>query len=115
MFFDYVNQTARRDQIRVDVNVLLNKTADQINESKGFLIPSIEELYAPKIVALLTRGAPRDLFDIRTMIDNVQVDRKRLMELFTLHYAFAGKYHLSNQDLDFQSIDAIGIKKFLPS
>lgn len=68
------------------------------------------ELYASKINALLSRGAPRDLFDVYFMIKNLSIDNTCLLRKCLIFYNFVG----GNQNvlkLDFSSINKIDYRK----
>jgi predicted nucleotidyltransferase component of viral defense system len=76
--FQYINSAGVRDNIKVEINYslrshILSLTRRPI-ETLGVFTPATVlvldsvELYASKIVALLTRTAARDLFDINNMI-----------------------------------------------
>lgn len=76
--FEYSNSAGIRDNIKVEINYMLRchvlelsqKRFESIWEPSGISILSVNplEVFASKIVALLNRTAPRDLFDVKNLV-----------------------------------------------
>lgn len=79
-FLNYKNSASNNDIIKLEINYLL-RISLLLNENKELRLPalfkdlnfitkalSLEEIYAGKINALITRGAPRDLFDVYSLL-----------------------------------------------
>lgn len=70
--FQYQTISGGSDKLKLDINFLhrlpimppVQSTFDQFGQSVSFTLLGLEELLAGKVVALLTRYAPRDLYDI---------------------------------------------------
>ena len=70
--FGYKTGSGSSDLLKLDINFLhrlpimppVQSTFDQFGQSVSFTLLGLEELLAGKVVALLTRYAPRDLYDI---------------------------------------------------
>nr|WP_094551252.1 nucleotidyl transferase AbiEii/AbiGii toxin family protein [Petroclostridium xylanilyticum] len=76
--FSYVNAAGMKDNIKVEINYSLRshilpleqKSIETLGILDSFKVNSLAsiEIFASKIVALLTRAAARDLYDINNMI-----------------------------------------------
>lgn len=76
--YEYTNAGGVKDNLKIEINYMLRchvlspVRKDVVlpwpNQQLSVLIVDPLEIYASKIVALLNRAAPRDLFDVETMI-----------------------------------------------
>ena len=76
--YDYTNSGVMKDNIKIEINYMLRCHILQIGrrhfkstwEPAGVSVLSVDptEIFASKIVALLNRAAPRDLYDIHNML-----------------------------------------------
>jgi predicted nucleotidyltransferase component of viral defense system len=76
--YKYTNSAGVKDNIKIEINyslrahILICKSSDskmpEIFNSNPIRILDPKEIYASKIIALLTRAAPRDLYDLNNMI-----------------------------------------------
>lgn len=76
--FDYINSAGVKDNVKIEINyslrahlLLCRSSESKMPELLGNIsIRTLDpiEIYASKILALLTRSAPRDLYDINNMI-----------------------------------------------
>lgn len=76
--FEYFNSAGMRDNIKVEINYMLRCHVLKIEqrhfilawEPTGISVLSVApvEIFASKVVALLNRTAPRDLFDIHNLV-----------------------------------------------
>jgi len=101
-FLKYTNASNNIDRIKVEVN-LLHRLSVLDSEQKYFLSPfgnsnlSINtlqgpELFAGKILALMDRMAPRDLYDIYTLLqEKIEFDKTLLKKIFIFFGCFSRK------------------------
>lgn len=111
--FNYINNAHNRDNIKVEINFinrhhimpLENKkiVCNYLNNDFNILTLSTIELYASKINALLSRAAPRDLYDVNRMIENNLIINKRMLKKCLIFYNMVG----GNQDIDNFQYDKI--------
>ncbi len=111
--FNYINNAHNRDNIKVEINFinrhhimpLENKkiVCNDLNNDFNILTLSTIELYASKINALLSRAAPRDLYDVNRMIKNNLIINKRMLKKCLIFYNMVG----GNQDIDNFQYDKI--------
>ena len=119
--FSYINNAGNRDSIKVEINFMdrchvLPLEHKQLHtkdffESFPILALNAVELYASKINALLSRGAPRDLYDTFTMIENNPVKDLDMLRKCLIFYNMVG----GDQDIDnigFQQIERINFQMF---
>ncbi len=116
--YEYKNAGSVKDNIKIEINYMLRChvlpvirrevklpwSQDELN------IPSVDpiELFASKAVALLTRTAPRDLYDIHNMIkqrlfDSAEVQMLRKCAVF---YSAIGAEH-PPENFSFGNIDKV--------
>jgi predicted nucleotidyltransferase component of viral defense system len=106
----YRGTSGNRDNIKVEVNYLdrahvlpleLRTVYERIaGEHLKVLSLSPTELYASKTVALLSRTAPRDLYDIYTMIENgIITDADLFRKCFVFYNVCGGNQDADNIDL----------------
>lgn len=119
--FNYTNTAGNRDNIKVEIN-FLDRCHILPLEKKKILTKGIvddfevltlntTELYASKINALLSRGTPRDLYDVNAMIEhNVIANTDILRKCLIFYNAIGGDYDI--QDLDFKNIEKLNYKSF---
>lgn len=119
--FSYINNANNKDSIKIEINFidrchilsLENKTIlpNEIIEEFNVLTLNTTELYASKINALISRAAPRDLYDINKMIDNSIIEDKDLLRKCLIFYNMVGG-NQNIQDLDFTKVRDINFMKF---
>lgn len=97
LVFGYINAAGNKDCLKIDINYSLrcHILPEQKEFSKPDFLPSVRttivnpiEIYAAKTVALLSRAAPRDLFDINYFINNISLTQqeKELYRKATIFY-----------------------------
>ena len=112
----YVNAWGNKDSIKVEINFLdrahilpLENRQPLINFGEpnlNILTLNTTELYASKINALTSRAAPRDLYDVNTMIEkSIIEDTKMLKKCLIFYNMVGGKQDIDN--IDFTKIQAI--------
>lgn len=90
-FLSYTNSASNRDAIKVEVNYLLRISLLSGQEKKVQLpfikdlnlttrVLALEEIYGGKIIALLSRGAARDLFDVYALISGKIKYKKSILK-----------------------------------
>ena len=97
-----IDVRTRREQVKVEVSPVLRgcvfdpeirAVSPRIEREFGFAemqVASFPDLYAGKIVAALDRQHPRDLFDVRKLLDNQGVDHP-LREAFVAYLVSHGR------------------------
>jgi len=118
----YTNNAGNIDRIKVEINFMERIPVFEIAEKKIsiFDLPEfkvrtyrLEELFATKLRALLTRSAPRDMFDIYILLKSgFKFDERALKKCFIFYFCLAQDF----RTLDMESIsriDSLEIKKFL--
>ena len=118
----YTNNAGNIDRIKVEINFMERIPVFEVAEKKIsiFDIPEfkvmtyrLEELFATKLRALLTRSAPRDMFDIYILLKSgFKFDERALKKCFIFYFCLAQDF----RKLDMESIggiDSLEIKKFL--
>ncbi len=119
--FNYTNSAGNRDNIKVEINFLdrchilpLKKKkilTKSIVENFNVLTLNTTELYASKINALLSRGTPRDLYDVNAMIEHNLIKNTDLLRKCLVFYnAIGGDYDI--QKVDFKNIERLDYKIF---
>lgn len=119
--FNYTNSAGNRDNIKVEINFLdrchilplENKKilTKGIVEDFDVLTLNTTELYASKINALLSRGTPRDLYDVNAMIEHNLIENTNLLRKCLVFYnAIGGDYDI--QKVDFKNIERLDYKVF---
>ena len=106
---NYNGTSGNRENIKVEINYLnrahllplecRNIYERLIEEPLKVLTLNPIELYASKAVALLSRTAPRDLYDMYTMIEKDIINDKELFrKCFIFYNACAGEQNAGNLD-----------------
>lgn len=118
LVYEYVNTGGVKDNIKIEINYSLREHVLPLRrmrmQSEIFdgdfevLTVASEEIYATKTVALLTRAAARDLYDINYMVkyglfDEAQTEQYRKCVVFYLAVATA----VTPLKLDLTAINAI--------
>lgn len=100
--YEYQNAGGMKDNLKIEINYMLRchvlqpvrRTADLswLNEKLTVLSVDPLEIYSSKIVALLNRAAPRDLYDIQTMIEYGLFDESQesLLKKCVMFYSAIG-------------------------
>lgn len=119
--FNYINNANNKDNIKIEINFMdrchilsiENKKilSNGIIEEFNILTLNTIELYSSKINALISRAAPRDLYDINKMIENNVVQDKELLRKCLIFYNMVGG-NQNIQDLDFSNVKNINFMKF---
>ena len=118
LVFDYTNSAMIKDNIKIEINYSLREHVLPIEkiELKNdavddiFLVNTVNpiEIYATKTVALLTRNAPRDLYDLNYMIVNKFLSDNELdlyHKCVIFYFAIATENPI--MEINFNSIDNI--------
>ena len=118
----YTNNAGNIDRIKVEINFMERIPVFEIAEKKIsiFDIPEfkvrtyrLEELFATKLRALLTRTAPRDMFDIYILLKSgLKLDERALKKCFIFYFCLAQDFRMLNTE-SIGRIDSLEIKKFL--
>lgn len=114
--FDYINSAGLRDNIKIEINYMLRdhvmkpqKSAITLpwhERSISVLQVDTIEIMASKIVALITRSTPRDLFDLYNFIHS---DKEKELDLTLLRKCTLFYIAIGTDDLT--KIDFNGIQK----
>ena len=89
--YEYVNSGGVKDNLKIEINYMLRCHVLPVARRKvslpwstdDFTVLSVAplEIFGAKIVALLTRTAPRDLYDIHNMVKNCLFDEAEAVML----------------------------------
>jgi len=125
-FLRYINSSGNIDRIKVEIN-FLQRLPLLGTEKRRFLSPFEEsdlvlntlkapELFASKILALMDRLAPRDLYDIYTLQrEKVELDKTLLKKIFIFFGCLARRDFREYHANDIEEITEQDIKrKLLP-
>ena len=112
LVFKYVNVSGNTDNIKIEINYmdrlhlysLVEKKCQNkiINDDTDIKMLSENEIYACKVVALLNRAAPRDLFDTYIMIKNkatCHIDTELLRKAIVFYNCISGDIDLFSDRL----------------
>lgn len=100
----YQTATGSNDMLKIEINCLhrlpmiptANLSFERFGQSVEFPVLGLEELLAAKVVTLLSRYTPRDLYDIyQTTILEPQLDQGRFRSLI-LYYALMSRRQVSD-------------------
>ncbi len=118
----YKNTAGNTDRIKVEINFMERIPVTWIIEKnfKTFDIPKfnvrtypIEELFATKFRALVTRAAPRDLYDVYMLINSdLEFDEELLKKCFIFYVCLAKDFRRLNP-ASVEATNPLEIKKFL--
>ena len=120
--YKYDNAGGNSDNIKLEVNYSLRSHILPLREhpiiAKHFLADyklrtlALIEIYASKIIALLSRAASRDLFDVRNMIHFgiIKESEKTLLRKCIVFYAAVSARNI-NKTFDTKAIDGITRQK----
>lgn len=100
--FEYQNAAGMRDNLKIEINYMIRCHVLPV-ERRVVRLPWLEEeltvlsvspleIFGSKIVALLNRTAPRDLYDIRNMMKfgTIAQDEEALLRKIVMFYAALG-------------------------
>jgi len=120
--FNYINLGGNMDNIKIEINYSLrnhilpieNIPIQSVNYDKEFTVSTVSkiEIYASKTVALLSRGAARDLFDVNHMITNSLISQNEIdlyRKCFVFYWSIGNDYPI--KPIDFVTIDSLTIHK----
>ncbi len=100
--YEYQNTGGMKDNLKIEINYMLrchvlNPVRKAVNLPwlpQEITVLSVDplEIYGSKIVALLNRAAPRDLYDIYIMVENelFNEDQKQLLKKCVMFYSAIG-------------------------
>jgi predicted nucleotidyltransferase component of viral defense system len=104
----YTNNAGNIDRIKVEINFMERIPVFEVAEKKIsiFDIPEfkvrtyrLEELFATKLRALLTRSAPRDMFDIYILLKSgFKFDERALKKCFLFYFCLAQDFRMLNTE-----------------
>lgn len=110
--YTYQNSSGGIDNLKVETNYMLRShilgiKPYETKELKGIASTSIScihpiEIFGTKITALLTRGAARDLYDIRNLVNNLASFSKEQVDMLRKCTIF---YMVLNSDKTFEKFD----------
>ena len=120
--FVYQTLSDTSDKLKLELNYLHRIPIHQIQylikeifgEKVQFPILHIEELTASKIITLLNRYTPRDLFDVYKIVDKFTIPENDLFRQLLLFYAVVSDtsvFRLFNPD--FSKITPYNLRRFL--
>lgn len=116
--FSYMNAARMKDNIKVEINYSLrahvlpteNRTVETLGLFDEMAVHSLAalEIFGSKIVALLTRGAARDLYDLNNMIYFGLFDESQwpMLKKCTVFYSAIGGERASS-NFRFDNIDSL--------
>lgn len=116
--FEYTNSGGMRDNIKIEINYSLRSHVLPIKKIRmpsdivegGFEVNTVSpvEIYAAKTVALLTRGAARDLYDMNYMV-NYRLFSDEELELYrqcvVFYLAVATEFPI--MEIDYRAMEMI--------
>lgn len=119
--YEYKNAAGMKDNIKIEINYMLRThilelQRRQLNlawmQPTAILCVNPIEIYGTKIVALLTRTAARDLYDVYSMIRHQLFKGEDLKELVkcTAFYSAVGAQH-APKEYELDNIDTITTQK----
>ena len=117
----YRNTAGNIDRIKVEINFIERIPVFEIVEREISVFDNqlkvrtyvIEELFATKLRALLTRMASRDLFDVYNLLNSgLEYDERMLKKCFIFYFCLADDFRIINAKA-ISEIDPNEIKKFL--
>ncbi|GFO97508.1 hypothetical protein ig2599ANME_1712 [groundwater metagenome] len=117
----YTNTAGNIDRIKVEINFMEHVPVFDIVDRKISVFDInakvrtyvIEELFATKLRALLTRAASRDLFDVFNLLKSgFKFDERMLKKCFIFYFCLADDFRKLNAEI-ISEINPIEIKKFL--
>jgi predicted nucleotidyltransferase component of viral defense system len=121
LIFQFRNNAGNIDNIKIEIN-FMNRchilplvyrplTCGDILGDFDILSLDIYELYASKINALISRWAPRDLYDVYMMVsDHLIADLNMLKKCLVFYNMIGGEQNIDNLNLD--KINSINFFKF---
>ena len=111
--FSYTNVIGNKDNIKIEINFLSRShilplsyrviNIKGIVEDMSVLVLDEHELFASKINALISRGTPRDVFDVYQMIEKLPNLNVELLRKCLIFYNMSG----GNQSIDNVSYDTL--------
>lgn len=114
--FEYQNAGGMKDNIKIEINYMIRchilpVTRRKVNLpwlSEGLSVLSVApmEIFASKIVALLNRTAPRDLYDIHNLLELGLFDESEqdMLKKCVVFYSCIGS-EIVHKEFTFESID----------
>lgn len=117
----YTNTAGNIDRIKAEINFMERVPVFDIVDRKISVFDNntkvrtyvIEELFATKLRALLTRAASRDLFDVFNLLKSgFKFDEKMLKKCFIFYFCLADDFRKLDAEI-ISEIDPIEIKRFL--
>jgi predicted nucleotidyltransferase component of viral defense system len=116
--YEYQNAGGMKDNIKIEINYMLRNhilspvrravNLPWLEQDLSVLSVDPMEIYSSKIVALLNRAAPRDLYDIHTMVQsNLFEDAQTsMLKKCVIFYSAVGSDFVPEQ-FDFNHIDSV--------
>lgn len=116
LVLEYTNLAGNHDNVKIDINYLDRKHILPLNTMQidvfdmqsetPIRVLAKEELYASKISALISRGKPRDLFDVYFALKNNVIQNDALLRKCVLFYdSIGGDLNAVHaQRFDFESL-----------
>ncbi len=107
--YEYQNAGGMKDNLKIEINYMLRchvlmpirRTVNLPWLEQELTVLSVDplEIYASKIVALLNRTAPRDLYDIHTMLKYKLFDESQetILKKCVMFYSAIGSENIPNQ------------------
>ncbi len=121
--YSYINADGNKDNIKIEINFinrisLYTPIKEKINYfSKSITLTSLikEELYGMKIVALIDRSKPRDLYDVNYLFTNIKdINLIILKKIVIFYLSLDGIYKVDdNLFLNISSLTFSSIRKEL--
>ena len=122
MVYEYINAGGVKDNLKIEINYMLrchilplvrrNIELKGIGEKSGVLTVDPMEIYSAKIVALLNRAAPRDLYDTYNMqkVGLFGNDKKELFKKCIVFYTAIASEKVPKK-FELNNIDRISAQK----
>ncbi len=117
----YMNTAGNADRIKAEINFMERAPVFDIAERKISVFGirakvrtyAIEELFATKLRALLTRAAARDLFDVYNLLKSgFKFDERMLKKCFIFYFCLADDFRKLDAEI-IGGINPLEMKRFL--
>ncbi len=120
--YEYINAGGMKDNLKIEINYMLRCHVMPVSRrlinlpwnNQEFTVLSVHpmEIFSAKVVALLNRAAPRDLYDIFNMLKYGLLDdkQKQLFRKCILFYVAISSEHIPKH-LDLNNIKNISTQK----
>ncbi len=119
--FGYTNAVGNKDNLKIEINFLSRChilpleyreiNIDGIIQNIKILTLNMHELFASKINALISRGTPRDVFDVYFMIDKLPYMNMEVLKKCLIFYNMVGGDQ-SVDNISYEVLESLNYYKF---